>query len=98
MLFCVSWEFTDRSEEGSRRSLTVFQNWRPAEGAEFRGFYGFADGGGGVAIIEAPDAATLARVMAPWTAWLKFDVRVILPIEESTGIASEAQAFLDSVA
>jgi hypothetical protein len=55
-LFHVSWVFIDSSEEGSRRSLKLLSNWQPPEGAEFRGFYGYATGGGGFAIIEADRA------------------------------------------
>jgi len=47
MLFHVTWEFIDTSEEGIRRSLDVFSKWQPPAGAELKGFYGFADGGGG---------------------------------------------------
>jgi hypothetical protein len=97
MLFHVSWQFVDTSEEGNRRSLAVFAKWQPPTGAEFKGFYGFADGGGGVAIIEADSVATLARTTAPWTPWLRFTATPIVPIEESTAIAEEAVAFLDSV-
>ena len=97
MLFHVSWEFIDQSEAGTKRSLTVFQNWQPPAGAEFKGFYGFADGSGGVAIIEVDNAATLAKTTAPWTPWLSFTVTPILPIEEATAIGSEAVAFRESV-
>jgi len=97
MLFHVTWSFVDTSEEGERRSLAVFGKWQPPAGAEFKGFYGFADGGGGVALIEADSAATLARTTAPWTPWLRFTATPIVPIEESTAIAGEAAAFRDSV-
>jgi hypothetical protein len=97
MLFHVTWKFVDSSEEGERRSLKVFAAWQPPAGAEFKGFYGFADGSGGVAIIEADSAATLARTTAPWTPWLSFTLTPILPIEEATGIGAEGVAFRDSV-
>jgi Protein of unknown function (DUF3303) len=72
MLFHVTWEFIDTSEDGIRRSLEVFSKWQPPAGAEFKGFYGFANGGGGVALIEADSAATLARTSAPWAAVAAF--------------------------
>jgi hypothetical protein len=97
MLFHVMWEFVDTTEEGEKRSLEVFSQWQPPEGAEFQGFYGFTDGTGGVAIIEADSAATLARTSAPWTPWLRFTSTPILPIEESAAIAAEGIAFRDSV-
>jgi Protein of unknown function (DUF3303) len=97
MLFHVTWEFIDTSEDGIKRSLAVFEKWQPPEGAEFKGFYGFATGAGGVAIIEADSAATIARTTSPWAPWLRFTTTPILPIEESSGIAGEAVAFRDSV-
>jgi hypothetical protein len=97
VLFHVSWEFIDRTEEGTRRNLAVFSAWQPPPGAEFKGFYGFAGGGGGVAIVEVDSAATLARTTAPWAPWLDFTVTPIIPIEESSAIAGEAVAFRDSV-
>ena len=98
MLFHVTWQFIDTSEAGQKRSLAVFANWQPPAGAEFQGFYGFADGTGGVAILEADSAQTLARTTDPWTPWLRFEVSPILPIDEATPIANEAVAFRDSVA
>ncbi len=59
MLFHVIWEFTDQSEDAEERSLGVFAEWTPPAGAEFQGFYAFADSSGGVAIIEVDSAATL---------------------------------------
>ncbi len=97
MLFHVAWEFTDSSEAGARRSLAVFGKWQPPAGAEFKGFYSFADGGGGVAIVEAESAAALARTTAPWAPWMRFTATPILPMDEATGIAAEAAGFRDSV-
>ena len=97
MLFHVTWEFTDTSEDGIRRSLAVFAKWQPPTGAEFKGFYGFADGRGGVALIEADSEATVFRTVAPWSPWLRFTLTPILPIEESSAIAGEAVGFRDSV-
>jgi hypothetical protein len=97
MLFHVTWDFTDSSDEAQRQGLAMLGKWKPPAGAEFKGFYGFAGGGGGVAIIEADSAATLARTTAPWTTRLSFTVTPILPIEESSAISAEAIAFRDSV-
>jgi Domain of unknown function (DUF3303) len=97
MLFHVTWEFIDTSEDGVRRSLAAFQQWQPPAGADFKGFYGFTDGTGGVALIEADSAATLWRTTAPWVPWLRFDVTPIVPIEESAAIAGEAVAWRDSI-
>jgi len=97
VLFHVTWEFIDTSEDAVRRALAVFSAWQPPAGAEFHGFYGFADGKGGVAIVEADSAATLLRTTDPWVPWLRFTVTPIVPIEESSAIGGEAIAFRDSV-
>lgn len=97
MLFCVTWDFIDTTEAGTRRGLSVFEKWQPPDGTDFQGFYGFADGSGGVAIIEVDSAATLSRTTEPFTPWLRFNAKPILPIEEAAGIGAEAIAFRDSV-
>jgi len=97
MLFHVTWDFIDNSDEAQRQGLAMLGKWQPPAGAEFKGFYSFADGSGGVAIVEADSAATLARTTAPWTTRLSFTVSPILPIEEASAISAEAIAFRDSV-
>ena len=92
MLFLVTWDFVDSSEEGERRSLEVFQNWNPPAGAEFKGFYGYADSTGGCAIIEVDSFATLARTTGPFVPWLQFNVKPLLTIEESAAISGEMVA------
>jgi hypothetical protein len=98
MLFLVTWTFTDQSEDGGARSLTVFQNWQPPAGVEFKGFYGYVEGSGGAALIDTNDAAALARTMAPFTPWMVFEARPLLPIEESAAVDAEAVAFRAGIA
>ena len=94
MLFHVTWDFIDTTEDGEKRSLALFSKWTPGPG-QFQAFYGFADGGGGVALIEAGTAADLAKTLAPWTPYLHFETRVVLPIRESTEISAAAAAWRD---
>ena len=96
MLFHVTWDFVDTSETNQKRSLQLFSKWQPGPGG-FQAFYGFADGGGGVALIEASSAADLAKTMAPWTPFLKFTTRVVLPIQESSEISGAAAAWRDTI-
>ncbi len=98
MLFMVSWEFIDTSEQGEKKSLEVFSRWSPPEGTDFQAFYGFADNSGGFAIIEADSAAALAQTTAPFVPWLRFDAKPILPIEDSAAIAGSGIAFREATA
>ena len=62
MLFHTTWEFhTSNSEEAIQRNLAFFSQRKPPDGFEFKGFWGFADGSGGIAIVETDSAATLAK-------------------------------------
>ncbi len=97
MLFLVTWVFVDTSEEGGANSLQVFNGWQPPAGVEFKGFYGYVDGTGGAALIETSDAAALARTISAFTPWLQFDIKALLPIEESAAIAGEGVAFRASI-
>ena len=91
MLFLATWRFRT-SEEIQQRSLNYFQSWQPPEGVEFKGFFGYVDGTGGCAIIETNDAAALMRTIAPFSAWMDFETRPLLPIEQSSAISGEALA------
>jgi len=96
MLFHVTWDVIDASEINQKRALQLFSKWQPGPG-RFESFYGFADGGGGVGLIEAGSAADLAKTLAPWTHHLKFTARVILPIQETVEINSAAASWRDSI-
>ncbi len=67
-----------------------------AGGRRLPGVLRFADNSGGVAIIDADSAATLARATAPFVPWIRFSAKPILPIEESAAIAGEGIAFRES--
>lgn len=95
MLFHVIWDFIDRSETGEKRSLHLFSKWTPGP-AEFKAFYGFADGNGGVALVQAASAEDLLKTLAPWTPYLSFTVRPLVPIRESAEISGAAIAWRDA--
>jgi len=93
MLFSVTWEFVDTSEEGSKRALELFAKWQPPETAAIQGFYANADNSGGLMIVDVPDHGTVAKLTATWVPWLHFIATPILPIEEGTGLAGAAVAW-----
>lgn len=97
MLVHVTWQETDTSEAAARRSLEVFGKWQPPTGFEFQAFHAYADGTGGTAIVEADSAATIAKAIAPFAAWMRFEVKPIIPMDEAVPILHEAIAFRDSI-
>jgi hypothetical protein len=95
VLFHVTWEIVDSSEEGQRTSLATFAKWTPGP-AQFLGFYSYVEGNGGFAIVEAASAGELARTMAPFTPWLAFEAKAILPVQEAATIGGEAIAWREA--
>ena len=98
MLFALT--YTPRSgltEERDKRTLKLFTNWRPPSGVDFKGFYDYADGDGGIAIIEAASAGALLETTAPWAAFFEFRARPVVAVEESTPIFEKAFAWRDSI-
>ena len=95
MLFHVTWDYTDTSEAGQKRMLLLFSKWHPGPG-QFKAFYDFADGSGGVALIEVDSAADLTKTIARWTPFLRFTTRAILPVQEAAQINGAAAAWRDA--
>jgi hypothetical protein len=52
---------------------------------------------GAFAIIDADSAAALAKASAPFTPWLRFTAKPILPVEEAAAIAGEGIALREAV-
>jgi uncharacterized protein DUF3303 len=61
MLFHVTWDFVDPTENSERRHVALFAQWQPPVEADFRAFYINADYNGGMALVDVGCAATLAR-------------------------------------
>jgi len=98
MLFAIAW--TNRAgatEETDKRMLTLFKSWQPPAGLDFKGFYDYADGDGGIAIAESNSAELILEATAPWTTYLNFTVRPIVPTEKSPAIIEKAIAWRDSI-
>ena len=98
MLFAVTW--TPRgnvTEEREKRTLKLFTNWKPPAGFDFKGFYDYVDGNGGVALVEATSAEVMLEVFAAWATFFEFTVRPIVSTEKSTPIFEKAIAWRDSV-
>jgi hypothetical protein len=47
-------------------------------------------------LVEASSAPELAKTMAPWTPFLKFTARPVLPIRESVEINGAAAGWRDT--
>ena len=98
MLFAVTWVNRGTgSEDTDKRSLELFTSWRPPAGAEFKGFYDYADASGGIAIVESASAEALLETMAPWSTFFNFTCRPIVAADKTAEIFGKGIAWRDSV-
>jgi Domain of unknown function (DUF3303) len=98
MLFAIT--FTPRpgtSEKRDKRTLTLFTNWTPPAGYEFKALYDHADGDGGIAIVEASTAEAMLEAHAPWSAFFEFRIRPIVESAKSTPIFQKTNAWRDTI-
>jgi uncharacterized protein DUF3303 len=98
MLFAVSFSpRTNTTEAQDKRTLSMFTQWKPPAGYEFKQFYDYADGDGGIAIVEAATAEALLEAHAPWAGVFEFRIRPVVDVEKSVGIMQKAYAWRDSI-
>jgi hypothetical protein len=96
MRFLITWTSISGSEADQARILNLFAKWQPP--VELHEWSGFADGAGGMAIAETDDVELLVRVTTPWTPWLEFTVRPLLPIQQTAAALADAAGFRSTVA
>ena len=98
MLFAVNYTSGATGDEArDKRTLKLLAAWKPPAGFDMKGWYDYADGSGGVAIIDVSSAEVLMEAVAPWATFFEFSVKPIVSIEKSTPIFGMGVAWRDSV-
>lgn len=98
MLFAVNWmNRSGATEERDRRIHKLFTNWTPPAGFDFKAFYDYADGSGGVAIAEVTAPEAMLEVCAVWSTFFEFTARPIVASDKATPLFERAIAWRDSV-
>ena len=97
MLFHVAYRYRSADEATAERRLRLFQNWQPPHGFEMQAAYTFADGSGGVNIVESDSAAAIAKAAAVFAPYLDFDITPLVSTEDGVAAFEEAIAFHASV-
>ncbi len=98
MLFAILYSPRgDVTEEGEKRLLQLFANWKPPAGYDIKNHYGYADTGGGLLIVEAASVEALAEAAAPWGPFLQFESHPIADVTQTVPIAQRVYGWRDSV-
>jgi hypothetical protein len=98
MLFAVHYTNPSHGDEvRDKRTYAMLAAWEPPTGFDMKNWYDYADGSGGVAIVETTSAETLLEAVAPWSTFFQFSVKPIVSVETSTPLFGKGIAWRDSV-
>lgn len=98
MTFAVTWVPTSGlTEDRDKRTLRLFSNWKPPAGVEFKAFYDYADGNGGIALVEANSAEAILETTGPWATFLAFTIRPVVPSDKAAAIWEKSLAWRDTI-
>jgi hypothetical protein len=96
MLFAAIYRPRQPTEESEKRSLALFTNWQPP--FEFKAHWARADGDGGIAILEADDAAVVLEGIVPYIPFFEFELSPLVDIMDAVPIFMKTNAWRDSIA
>jgi hypothetical protein len=98
MLFAVTYTFRASASEATVKRLnTLFGKWQPPKGYEIKAHYSFADGTGGLTLVETGSVAAMYEATIPWAPFVEFRAVPLIEIEKSFPIATAAIAWWESV-
>ncbi len=66
--------------------LTLFTHWKPPAAVVFKAHYSYADGSGGLALVETDSAAAALEVNGAWQPFFEFKMVPIIEVEKAVQI------------
>jgi hypothetical protein len=98
VLFANIYTYKDNlGEESQKRVVKLFTSWAPPAGVEFKAHYLFADGSGGVVIMEVSTPAAGFEGCTAWTPFMNQRIVPLVDITEGVSISMKVSAWRDSV-
>ncbi|MEO8718563.1 MAG: DUF3303 family protein [Burkholderiales bacterium] len=98
MLFAVMYSYRESTSEVTIKRLNaLFANWQPPKGYEIKVHYSFADGSGGLSLVETGSEAVMYEALVPWAPFVEFRVVPAMEIEKAFPIGMAAVAWRESV-
>ena len=98
MLFANIYTYKENlGEESAKRVVNLFTSWAPPAGVEFKSHYLFADGSGGVVIMEVSTPAAGFEGSTAWSPFMNQRIVPLVDIAEGVPISMKISAWRDSV-
>jgi hypothetical protein len=74
----------------------LFTSWSPPEGFDIKTQYNFADGFGGIVIVETSSVAAMYEAHVPWGPFVEWKTVPIVEVTEAMPISQKVLAWRDS--
>jgi hypothetical protein len=98
MLFASIYTYRASSSEATLKRLTnLFVKWQAPKGFTIKAHYAFADGSGGMTLVETDSEAAMYEANLPWGPFIEFRVVPIVEIEKAVPLGLAAIAWRESV-
>jgi len=98
MLFASIYTYrAGTTEATSKRLTTLFMNWQPPKGYTIKVHYSFADGSGGMTLVETDSESAMYEANLPWLPFIEFRVVPIIEIDKAVPLGLAAIAWRESV-
>jgi len=98
MQFAVLYTYRASASEATVKRLNqLFGRWQPPKGYEIKAHYAFADGNGGLTLVETGSEAAMYEAIIPWGAFVEFRVVPLVEIEKAFSIAEASIAWRESI-
>ena len=102
MKYVITWKprlggSAAENQADEARVLELFSKWTPPSDATIHQFVLRADGGGGFAVVEGDNLASLALSLFKFTPFNDYAVHPVLDVGEAVGLAAEAGEWRKSI-
>jgi Protein of unknown function (DUF3303) len=72
-------------------------SWQPPKGYTIRNHYSFADGSGGMSLVETESVAAMYEANLPWLPFIEFRLVPVVEIDKAVPLGLAAIAWRESV-
>lgn len=98
MLFAVNYTSGPHGDEArDKRTTKLLAAWKPPVGFDMKSWHNYADGSGGIAIVDVSSSEVLMEALAPWSTFFEFSAKPLVSVEASTPIFEKGISWRDSV-
>ena len=100
--YLVLWNFrlagtAQQNHEDQKKELDAFDKWQPPPDLTFLQFVARVDGGGGAAVVETDNPASLLDVCSRFATWNEAEVIPVVDTADAVPLLRAATEFRESV-